>query len=171
MEDGLLTHQSKLNKERSMSMFMMSLTQLNVTIMRILVSKLLQNPAIVEKFAIKLNNGGQCSKIMKEVSITLELLDLPLDQIKVFGENIESSKLISLPTKMIKTIVELNRDGTPTNLAPLSSILTELTENSLTMKAKLKTLPSKTIFSLSQFTQLTIKSICGQITLLKKIRR
>ena len=72
---------------------------------------------------------------------------------------------------MIKTIVELNRDGTPTNLAPLSSILIELTENSLTMKAKLKTLPSKTIFSLSQFTQLTIKSICGQITLLKKIRR
>jgi len=139
--------------------------------MMILVSKLLQNPASVEKFVIKLKNGGQTSKIMKEVSITLELLHLPLKKTKVFGENIESSKLISLPTKMIKTIVELNRDGTPTNLAPLSSILIELTENSLTMKAKLKTLPSKTIFSLSQFTQLTIKSICGQITLLKKIRR
>ena len=79
MEDGLLTHQSKLNKERSMSMFMMSLTELNVTIMMILVSKLLQNPASVEKFVIKLKNGGQTSKIMKEVSITLELLDLPLD--------------------------------------------------------------------------------------------
>ena len=171
MEDGLLTHQSKLNKERSMSMFMMSLTQLKVTIMTILVSKLLQNPASVEKFATKLKFGGKISKIMKEVSITLELLHLPLKKTKVFGENIESSKLISLPTKMIKTIVELNRDGTPTNLAPLSSILIELTENSLTMKAKLKTLPSKTIFSLSQFTQLTIKSICGQITLLKKIRR
>ena len=171
MEDGLLTHQSKLNKERSMSMFMMSLTELNVTIMMILVSKLLQNPASVEKFATKLKFGGKISKIMKEVSITLELLHLPLKKTKVFGENIESSKLISLPTKMIKTIVELNRDGTPTNLAPLSSILIELTENSLTMKAKLKTLPSKTIFSLSQFTQLTIKSICGQITLLKKIRR
>ena len=172
MEDGLLTHQSKVyNKEISMSMFMMSLTQLKVTIMTILVSKLLQNPASVEKFATKLKFGGKISKIMKEVSITLELLHLPLKKTKVFGENIESSKLISLPTKMIKTIVELNRDGTPTNLAPLSSILIELTENSLTMKAKLKTLPSKTIFSLSQFTQLTIKSICGQITLLKKIRR
>jgi hypothetical protein len=52
---------------------------LNVTIMMILVSKLLQNPASVEKFVIKLKNGGQTSKIMKEVSITLELLDLPLD--------------------------------------------------------------------------------------------
>jgi len=171
MEDGLLTHQSKLNKERSMSMFMMSLTQLKVTIMTILVSKLLQNPASVEKFATKLKFGGKISKIMKEVSITLELLHLPLKKTKVFGENIESSKLISLPTKMIKILVDLNKDGTPTNLAPLSSILIELTENSLTMKAKLKTLPSKTIFSLSQFTQLTIKSICGQITLLKKIRR
>ena len=72
---------------------------------------------------------------------------------------------------MIKILVDLNKDGTPTNLAPLSSILTELTKDSLTKKTKLKTLPLKTIFSLSQFTQLTIKSICGQITLLKKIRR
>jgi hypothetical protein len=154
-----------------MSMFMMSLTQLNVTIMRILVSKLLQNPAIAEKFAIKLNYGGQTSKIMIEVSITLELLHLPLKKTKVFGENIESSKLISLPTKMIKILVDLNKDGTPTNLAPLSSILTELTKDSLTKKTKLKTLPLKTIFSLSQFTQLTIKSICGRMVLLKKMRR
>jgi hypothetical protein len=172
MEDGLLTHQSKVyNKEISMSMFMMSLTQLKVTIMTILVSKLLQNPASVEKFATKLKFGGKTSKIMKEVSITLELLHLPLKKTKVFGENIESSKLISLPTKMIKILVDLNKDGTPTNLAPLSSILTELTKDSLTKKTKLKTLHSKTIFSLSQFTQLTIKSICGQIVLLKKMRR
>lgn len=89
-------------------------------------------------------------------------MDLPFKKPKVFGEDTESLKPISLPIRMIKILVENFRDGIPTNLVPLSSTLKELTKNSLTMKATLKHLTMSTIFSLSQFTQPTLVIICGK---------
>jgi len=90
-------------------------------------------------------------------------LDLPLEKPKVFGEDTESLKPISLPIKMIKLNVENFRDGIPTNLVPLSSTLKELTKNSLTKKTKLKHLTISTISSLSQFTRPTKRNICGKV--------